>query len=299
LHRNGRASIVAVAEVEWECRMKSSDNSGPYLAAEAPQLRAVHHMTDCYTEVTVYGAWSPQLRTRAAQLLRACLAGRPRAVVIDLSDLSDPDGLSESTWRTATRYAATREPGVPVLLCAAPEPVRRRLRNGGSTTRVTLLDGTSDVPAALMTVPLPPSALLPLPADLMSACTGRTAVGDACVRWGVPGLAHRARLVSSELITNAVQHARAEPVLQVSLRAGIMYVGVQDSSPILPELLSIHPYRQGHPAETPGTGLRMVGATATAWGALPCDAGKVVWATLAAAGRSEREQAGSACPPCT
>ena len=39
-------------------------------------------------------------------------------------------------------------------------------------------------------------------------------------------------------------------------------------------------YRPGELIEQRGTGLRLVQATATAWGAMPCAVGKVVWATI-------------------
>jgi hypothetical protein len=268
----------------WELIVKPFRGSGPYLASGAPKVDVVHNLTDCYTEVTVHGGWSPQLRTSISEQLQACLAEHPRAVVIDLSNLSDPEGRSASAWRTVARYAGTRGPAARVLICAAPAPLRQRLR-ADDPTKVTVLNSTGDAHTMLTAVPMPPSVALPLPADPMSACTGRTAAGDACSRWGLAPLSHLARLITSELITNAVGHACTGLVLQVSLRTGVLHLAVQDSSPVLPRLLTVRPYHLGQPIELPGAGLRIVDAAATAWGALTCRDGKVVWATLAASER--------------
>ncbi|MCA2218655.1 ATP-binding protein [Jidongwangia harbinensis] len=193
--------------------------------------------------------------------------------------------MSESTWRTVARYARTRSPTARVLICACPAPLDQRLRDDGPAAQVTMVHSADEAHTVLTAVPMPPSVALSLTADPMSACTGRTAAGDACLRWGLAHLSHHARLITSELVTNAVGHVRTGLTLQVSLRTGVLHLAVQDSSAVLPRLLAVRPYHPGQPLELPGTGLRIVDAVATAWGALACHAGKVVWATLAASER--------------
>jgi len=105
-------------------------------------------------------------------------------------------------------------------------------------------------------------------------------VGDACLAFDVAHLVHPARLIVSELVTNAILHTSTDLDVWVSVRGAALHLAVQDRSRDFPQLLG-----GGHrsPATLPesGMGLRVVTARATEWGALPSRHGKVVWATLA------------------
>lgn len=81
----------------------------------------------------------------------------------------------------------------------------------------------------------------------------------------------RAELLISELVTNAVQHARGGRIM-VSVRAGGGVVaGVQDEDPTLPLV------RDAEPWESCGRGLALVAALSDDWGYYPAEAGKWVW----------------------
>jgi hypothetical protein len=111
----------------------------------------------------------------------------------------------------------------------------------------------------------------------------------ACREWGLASVAPRARLVASELVGNAVEHAAAE-IHFIVTRLGPQHAGIVRPRNVLhlavhdqePQLPSLPPGRS--PRLTPmterGQGLHIVDATADHWGALPTHHGKMVWAVL-------------------
>jgi len=93
----------------------------------------------------------------------------------------------------------------------------------------------------------------------------------------VGGFEDTAALLTSELVTNALLHARSAPELRVILVAGRLRVSVSDDTPLPPT-----PKRYGTDAAT-GRGLLLVETMASAWGTDVSGDGKVVWFELASA----------------
>ncbi|HEX4430156.1 MAG TPA: ATP-binding protein [Frankiaceae bacterium] len=92
--------------------------------------------------------------------------------------------------------------------------------------------------------------------------------------WGQSDLSDDARLVVSELLTNAALHAKPPIKLKLArLTAGVR-LEVSDGSPELP--LKVH---AGTDVMT-GRGWSLVEALCDSWGVQPAEHGKVVWATL-------------------
>lgn len=83
-----------------------------------------------------------------------------------------------------------------------------------------------------------------------------------------------ALVLTSELVTNAVVHARTPLDVRVNVEPDLMRVAVRDHNPTLPGRRHYTPDALG------GRGLHLVDAMATAWGAERCRDGKVVWFTL-------------------
>lgn len=91
-------------------------------------------------------------------------------------------------------------------------------------------------------------------------------------------------LLVSELVTNAVLHARSVMRLVVRDRDGVVRVEVHDGSPVPPRM---HHFR---PSSGTGRGLRMVDRLSRAWGADPIGpGGKVVWFEVGTPGESSWE----------
>jgi phosphoserine phosphatase RsbU/P len=122
-----------------------------------------------------------------------------------------------------------------------------------------------------------------LPAEPASARRARRFVADALERVGAEAALDSAVLLTSELVTNAVLHARTELMVRVSLAddpAGggreartpaRVRIEVVDRSPAQPERRTY-----GAHAGT-GRGLVLVEALAASWGTTTVDGGKSVW----------------------
>ncbi|MEV6602480.1 ATP-binding protein [Actinoplanes sp. NPDC051346] len=251
--------------------------NGPFLVVNSPQIVCVSEPDNGITQVTVRGRWNGALREEASRVLRACVTQAPRMLLVDLTQLQDPAGDSATMWRTAARYARTVDPPVILVVCAAVLAVRQRLSADGDQT-VMLAD---TVDAALAATPSQNGWIaqhhLALPAVPGAGALARTMVGDACLAFDVAHLVHPARLIVSELVSNAVLHAGTDMDVWVSVRDVRLHLAVQDRSRDLPQLRDT-----GTPpaALQRGWGLGLVAAAAATWGAMPSRHGKVVWANL-------------------
>jgi anti-sigma regulatory factor (Ser/Thr protein kinase) len=114
-----------------------------------------------------------------------------------------------------------------------------------------------------------------LPTDAASVGTAR---GIVAGEMGSAGCTDEsidvARLLTSELATNAVRHAAGAPtyVLLVRIRAGLLHVEVTDTDPTSPRLL-------GRPTDDAegGRGIWLVDHIAHRWGVETSPPGKRVW----------------------
>jgi anti-sigma regulatory factor (Ser/Thr protein kinase) len=113
-----------------------------------------------------------------------------------------------------------------------------------------------------------------------SAAAGRRFVVDACRRWHLaPEDEFTAESVTSELVTNAILHARSDLELQVSHEDHLLRLAVRDSSPRLPVFPTSTPEAPDTELEH-GRGLHLVRLLGAHLGVDPLPGGKTVWATL-------------------
>lgn len=143
--------------------------------------------------------------------------------------------------------------------------------------------------------------------DLQSVGQARTKLAEVANAWGCPGhLVDDARVVLSELMSNAVLHARTEVRVVISRRGKGLRLEVHDASsaPLLPPLdvaegaaslldepQQLNVITRFPPAAT-GRGLSIVSALSSAWGWYPeGSGGKIVWAELGTVEAAE-ERAG-------
>lgn len=114
-------------------------------------------------------------------------------------------------------------------------------------------------------------ALRPVPA---SAALARGFVDETLGGWGCDAFIDATRLLVSELVTNAVLHARTDLILVMRPRRNGIRVEVHDSSPATP-------VRRHYEDEAmTGRGLSLVQDLAARWGVEQHPDGKAVWFEL-------------------
>ncbi len=122
------------------------------------------------------------------------------------------------------------------------------------------------------------TARLELPATPAAASVARLFVRCLCEEWGVASVADVAELLSSELVTNAVLHARSGIELEAARTGSALRVDVRDVGHG-----QVQPKAQQAPTEAEGgRGLSIVASLAESWGVEESLGGKSVWFTLSA-----------------
>lgn len=115
---------------------------------------------------------------------------------------------------------------------------------------------------------------LELEPQVEAARLARELVAAACTRWHRVDLTERAYVAVTELVNNAVVHARTPLTVRVALREDELFITVRDGSSEPPRPRVAAPTTYG------GRGLMLVGAVSSRWGCTPQPDGKVVWAAL-------------------
>lgn len=205
-----------------------------------------------------------------------CAADHPQAVIVDI------DRVTVDQPRFLIVLAATArglsDDHIAMFVVAHPatdvgRSARRELRD-----TLPIFDNRAAArKATIDVVPSPTRMHLHLPPLPTSPAVARSLVQYACGSWRLDRVADRARLIISELVTNAVVHAGTELDVTVVLRRGFLFLQVRDRSVDLPrtpgpEIVS--------PRAEHGRGLRLIDSLATSWGSSAAPHGKTVWATV-------------------
>lgn len=115
-----------------------------------------------------------------------------------------------------------------------------------------------------------------VPLELRAVRGARRLAARAAVLWGRPELADTAELLTSEIVTNAIRHARKRVRLGILKVNHGLRVTVWDDGPGSPRLMD-----EDDPEATTGRGLLLVHELADAHGALLSDDGsKGIWFQL-------------------
>ena len=115
---------------------------------------------------------------------------------------------------------------------------------------------------------------LHLPAHSSSPRRARQFVDEVLHRWQRDGAIDRLALIASELVTNAVRHARTEITIELTAEDGALHLEVFDRGAGRPVFVDPDPDQPG------GLGLPIVEALASSWGMRPREGGKGVWAEV-------------------
>jgi anti-sigma regulatory factor (Ser/Thr protein kinase) len=225
--------------------------------------------------VTVAGTSDADAALELHRVIMRHLHREPVGVLLDLSQAAVADRESAAIFASLA-HEADSWPGTPVLLCTANEITADLIAKAAG--KAPPLFGTTAEAVATLTDPGPPvtERILPVPGAARHA---RDVVSETCLRWELPHLLGPVTLVVSELVTNAVVHARSPVTLRIRLRPRHLYLAVFDDDQAEPVL-------RAHPATdaSGGRGLHLVEHVATRWGHQLMPGGKVVWAAFAVNG---------------
>jgi anti-sigma regulatory factor (Ser/Thr protein kinase) len=112
---------------------------------------------------------------------------------------------------------------------------------------------------------------LELEPDHLAAARARHFVGDTLRAWGLDGEVADAELLVSELVTNAVLHARSLASVSVERQGSLFRIAVCDDSSSVPRV------RDYGPRAVTGRGMLLVDRIADRWGVEERLGGKCVW----------------------
>ncbi|KUL23555.1 ATP-binding protein [Actinoplanes awajinensis] len=255
------------------------------------QVVAVGDRESAIIEVTVTGQWSRSLWLQARDMLRRSLSAYPAGLLLDLMRLTDHSAGSAPLWLHAGLQTTHLEPSIPIATCLpAGSALAARLERKGRHYGLGVHADREQARTALSSRRPPTDQVhLQLAPDPTAAAVAREVIRTACEEWGITASLSRARLVVSELVGNAIEHAGTLIDLVVTRlgprQRGLvrgprgLRVAVYDRDPRLPHLLTPD-MSYLELGQERGYGLRIIDAAARRWGALPTPTGKVVWAVL-------------------
>jgi anti-anti-sigma factor len=242
----------------------------------------MEHLTwtlDRRLAVTVVRLRGPLSLRNAASLrlaLLTWLAECPPVLVVELAGVTVRDAIALTLFR-AVQLRAKDWPGVPMVLCAAPPRLERQLSSRGIDRSMPVFATEEQALAAADGARLLAGEQFReryLPTSFAPG-ESRELVRRACAGWELPHLVEPAQLVLSELVSNAVSHARTDIDVTVALRWEHLQLVVRDGC-------ADPPRKRAGPRGQPhaGLGLRLIEDACASWGWIPTGVGKAVWAIL-------------------
>jgi hypothetical protein len=215
---------------------------------------------------------SPQIRSAVIKAVAEC----PTAVIVDLGGLRSTEPHLLSVFGTVAE-TAVREWGVPVVVCCATDEMARGIALFRTFVRVYTDRRQAELAAGAHVPRWMHEHIGATPPGVAAA---RALVGDACRAWDLARLEPTARLIASELASNAIVHARTTFDVTVAHSGVYLRIAVQDGSRQGPQPTSDRPAEPM--IRVGGNGLRFVAELSTHWGWVAVPTGKIVWTLLRA-----------------
>jgi serine phosphatase RsbU (regulator of sigma subunit)/PAS domain-containing protein len=205
--------------------------------------------------------------------------GRPDFAVVEL-ELPENGTLVLYTDGLIERRGQDIEVGIEALRAALARPMPADLPLQRAcddlVARMTDRTGDDDLAVLMARAPAMPQHTFErwrLPSVLASVPAARARTRRTLRGWGLAGLADTAELLMSELVTNAVRHARGDIDIQLA-KGETLVVEVADDDERLPHRVAATEW------DVRGRGLTVVDEIAREWGARSVTSGKVVWFEL-------------------
>ena len=195
--------------------------------------------------------------------------------MIDLSHVRATQTALVSVFPTALDVAGGW-PSARLVLAGADTTLHSMLKSIRVLDTMPLADDLVAARALLRRQPPRVRRYRDLPMHRVAPAAARGFVRETCAAWSVPkDTEELAELVATELVTNAVQHARSSSRVTLTGSESALHIAVRDywPSPIpRPQPIDI--------AALSGRGLHLVAAVAHTWGADQHPDGKTIWAKL-------------------
>ncbi len=228
------------------------------------------------TFLTITGVLqSATYRSLRDAVIKAAL-DEPRAVVVDVEDLSVP---SESAWSvfTSARWHVSTWPDVPILL-VCPNPQRRRAITRCGVARYVPVHATHESAVDAIADPslhVRRRARTQLPASPLSVGLARSTVADRLTVWDQRDLIPSVATIATVLVENVLAHTDSAPLLILESYRATVTVAVEDGS-------QVPPVRHEHADRGVDIvcGLAIISALCRSWGTMPTPSGKTVWALV-------------------
>ncbi|HEY2764918.1 MAG TPA: ATP-binding protein [Pseudonocardiaceae bacterium] len=220
-----------------------------------------------------HGMLTERTGTEVRRILAKVLVDHGRAVV-------DLNGFRVSRASCVTVFPAALDqcggwPRARLVLYRADEAMARALAQQGVSALIPVCRMLSEAEEAIERRPTVVRARIRLPCDDLALDLARRLVRDTCPNWQVdPEFQQITELVVSELVDNAVRHARTAAALTLERGPRGLRVAVRDTAawagfaPPGPEL------------RRPGRGLELVVRLTATWGVEMHPVGKTVWAAI-------------------
>jgi anti-anti-sigma regulatory factor len=202
-----------------------------------------HSMCDGCLVVTFIGSIDLFSAPRIRRTLLKDLAEQPYALICDLSGVDHLDPVCATIFATVANHPASRWPGTNFLLSGARPPVAEILHRLQVPHFLALYSGVDEALDAVFARPPYLREELLLAPTLSAPAAARAFIQETCRYWepALPDntLVDRGMLLASELVTNAVVHARTDLRLRLELRGDLLHIAVRDGSPRLLRLVTI------------------------------------------------------------
>ncbi|MGA9312190.1 MAG: ATP-binding protein [Pseudonocardiaceae bacterium] len=196
-------------------------------------------------------------------------------VLIDLSRLRCTQPAFVTVFPTALAIAGGW-PSARLVLYRADGPMRSMLLATRIPDTVPLAADLASARALFDRRPPQVRRHRDLPMHNAAAGAARRFVRESCEIWAVdPAIREIAELLSSELVTNAVEHAHSSTRLTVTGTGSVLRVSVRDYSRTIiprPRPIDVGAFR--------GRGLHLVAALSQSWGVHQHSEGKTIWLNL-------------------
>ena len=206
----------------------------------------------------------------AEELAETAARCRPDVILLDVSLAGGFRALRRLTHPTKVVLVSSRPPDELAAMASAT----------GAVGYVGKDVAPSELPAAIADVTgaidrlesLVAKAFSRLPAELRSAGEARAMVRRTLEGWCDDELLDDIALCVSELVTNAVVHARSAPRILVHVRPTVIHVEISDDSDVMPVV------KHADPHDTSGRGMAILGGLSDRWGSRRrSGGGKTVW----------------------